>query len=498
MLKLNKKYLVTAALFLLGLVFLLFDFRFVSAAAPKVYQVKLANSPVVYFLNYASHHKKAYLNATSYFSYGHRWLDVKIISTKDLAAWPNFKLIKTESAPTIYYVNGNKRTKLNNRDDLERFGFLGEPILNVNEIDLNEYNLVSYKEIGLLNNSSTSGLVDKTNSSNNSLDQNPSVETVNVTPNSTTDLSSVATSLGKLIVYSDPVVISGNNLVSGTLNNLMGVFRFKATGNSATLKAVTFHFGGVYGNDLLKQAYVRDENNNDYATNNNLRTNDRELIVTFKEPLTISSGEEKTLKIYLDFNSGDYNNQTTQLNISQSVDIASNLTPTLVSASGGSSGWPLTGTLFKLISATNLIGSLSINKESLVGVSNANSGLLLGKFNLSETSGNEDAIIKKIVFQNAGSAHNNDLVNFSLSNNGQVIARTAGFDSDGTLTFNINYLRVSKASYTTLTINGNLIANYNKAASVDFQTLNLTSAGQTYNFTLPIKITNLNESFLLN
>jgi hypothetical protein len=150
------------------------------------------------------------------------------------------------------------------------------------------------------------------------------------------------------------------------------------------------------------------------------------------------------------------------------------------------------------MSANNLIGSLTIEKESLVGVSNTNSGILMGKFTLSEISGNEDAVIKKIVFQNAGSAHNNDITNFSLSNNGQVIARAAGFDSDGSLTFNLSYLRISKASYTTLTLNGDLVVNYNKLATINFQTLDLSGVGQTYNFSLPIKITNLNEAFALN
>lgn len=485
MLKLNKKCLISGLLSLAGIIFLLVAFNPAKAASTKAYQVKVKNSPTVYFLNYASHHKKAYLNATSYLSYPNNWSDIKIISAAELAAWPDIKLMRTGSTPSIYYVKGNMRAKLNNRDDLESFGFLGEPVLNVSETDLNQYRLVSYFEIGLTSEPSATD----SNSSNNT----PAAANSN-NSNSAANSAAPVVVAGNLLAFSDPVIVTGNTLAANTNNNLMGIFRFQATQNTATITALTFHFGGVYGNDLLKQAYVRDENNKNYDTNNNLRTNDRELIVTFKEPLTINPGEEKTVKISLDFNSGEYNNQTIQLQINQVSDITTNLMPAL----GSASAWPLSGTLFKLMSANNLIGSLTIQKESLVGVSNTNSGILMGKFTLSEISGNEDAVIKKIVFQNAGSAHNNDITNFSLSNNGQVIARAAGFDSDGSLTFNLSYLRVSKASYTTLTLNGDLVANYNKLATVDFQTLDLSGTGVTYNFSLPIKITNLNEAFALN
>jgi hypothetical protein len=47
-------------------------------------------------------------------------------------------------------------------------------------------------------------------------------------------------------------------------------------------------------------------------------------------------------------------------------------------------------------------------------------------------------------------------------------------------------------------LNGDLVANYNPQATIDFQALDLSGTGVTYNFSLPIKITNLNEAFALN
>ena len=476
MLKLGKKLIILSSLFIFGLGFLLLNFKPAVAANLKPIQVKAANSPIVYFLHYGSHRKKAYVNATSYLSYNNKWSDIKTVGAPELAAWPDIKLIRTGSSPAIYYIKGNLRARLNNRDDLESFGFIGEPILNVDITDLNQYRLVGYEEIGLVAGFDNSNSAGSTNS-NSSGTEPPA-------------------SLGDLLVFSDSLNLIDNTLVDNTNDNLLGIFRFQATKNVATITSLTFHFGGVYNNDLLKQAIVKDANNNVYP-DSDLRTNSRELIITFREPLTINPGTEKTLKVFLDLNAGDYNNQTTQLEIDQTSDIKTNLTPTLGSVSDSAVSWPLKGTLFKLLSANNLIGSLTLQKESLVGVSNLNSGVLMGKFTLTEISGKEDAVIKKIVFRNAGSAHN-DLTNFSLANNGQIIARVPSFDSDGNIAFNINYLRVSKASFTSLTVNADLTANYNKQATIDLQALDLSGLGQSYNFSLPIKITNLSEPFALN
>ena len=486
MLKLNKEYYLGSVFFLLVLFFVFLFSLPLQAAKSLPYQVKLANSPVVYFLHYGSHHKKAYLNADSYLSYNNKWSDVKIISAKELAAWSDIKLMKTGAYPSVYYVSGNHRAKLNNRDDLESFGFLGEPILNVSEKDLNQYRLVSYEEIGLTS-SEKSNQEDPTvpndqnsNNSNNSDNAN-STSTPEVIPE---------VSAANLLVYSDPVKISGNTLVTNTDDNLLGIFRFKADDKTATLTSLTFVFGGIFNSSLLDQALVRDKNNNIIETNNNVRVNDKQLVINFKDAVVINPGEEKTFKVYMDFNSCDCNNQTIRLDLLKASDIKTNLTPIAT--------WPLQGNLFKLLAADNLLGQLTIQELSLAGASYSSGGGILAKFVLAETSGKEDVLIKKITFKNSGTAYLNDLNNFRLTSNNQVVSRVSEINSDGLIAFDINYLRISKMSSSTLSVSADLKSGYNNKATVDLQAIDLIGTGQSYNLSLPIVINNLNEIITLN
>ncbi len=460
-----------------------------SKTDPKPYQVKLANSPVIYFLHYGSHHKKAYLNSTSYLSYNHKWSDIKIISAKELAAWPDMNLIKAASSPTVYYIKANKKARLLSRDDLERFGFLGEPVLNVGDLDLAQYKTVSYQEVGLLPNdsksdSSSSGATSSADNSNSSTNSN------NSSSGSTASSTSSAVFLGNLNVSNDLVKVTDNTLITNTKDNLMGIFRFQATQNTATITSITFSFSGLFNSSLLSQATAKDENNINYRISTNVRAGERQITINFRDPITIDPGTEKTVKVYVDFKSCECNNQNVRLELKKASDIVTNLTP--------NAAWPLQGTVFKMMVADNLLGSLTIQKESLSDASIGNSGRLLGKFTLGETTGREDVVIKKIVFKNNGSASKHDLSAFSLSNNNQMISRIAEFDIDHNIVFNISYLRVSRNSATTLTVKSDLKADYDKKATVDLQATEVVGTGQLYNLSIPLKINNFNEIFTLN
>lgn len=488
MLKLNKKYYRQGLFLILGLVFLFANFlpleAAISKAAPKPYQVKLASSSVIYFLHYGSHHKKAYLNSTSYRSYNNKWSDIKVISAKELATWPDIDLMKTGSSPAVYYIKGNKKAKLLSRDDLERFGFLGEPILNVSDVDLAQYKTVSYQEIGLLPNDikNETGV---SNSDNPSDSSNNSATVTNPTP------TTPAVFLGNLNVSNELVKVTDNTLITNTKDNLMGIFRFQATQNTATITSITFSFTGLFNSALLSQATAKDENNTNYRITTNVRPNDHQITINFRDPLTIDPGAEKTVKVYVDFKSCECNNQNVRLELKKASDIVTNLTP--------NANWPLQGTIFKMMVADNLLGSLTIQKETLAGLtSTGNSGRLLGKFTLGETTGREDVVIKKIVFKNNGSASKHDLTAFSLSNNNQMISRVAEFDIDHNIVFNLSYLRVSRNSATTLTIKSDLKTDYDKKATIDLQAAEVSGIGQGYNLSIPLKINNFNEIFTLN
>lgn len=494
MLKLNKKCSIYALISLFGIAFLFFGLKPLLAASPRAYQVKLANSPVVYFLHYGSHHKKVYLNAKSYLSYNNKWSDVKIISAKELATWPDIQLMKTASLPSVFYVHGNQRAKINNRDDLESFGFLGEPILSVSEVDLLQYQLVSYQEIGLV--PYDKGSEPKVTNSNTTNKPNTISSPTNIAiaanqASSTASSTKALSPAGSLLVYNDLVVVSDNTLVTNTSDNLMGVFRFKATQNIATVTSMTLTFSGLYNIALLSQATAKDENNNSYDINTNVRINDRQITINFREPLIINSGMERTVKVYVDFKTCDCNNQTIRLELKKASDINSNLTP--------NASWPLQGTLFKLFVAEGLLGNLTLQEESFTSPNSVSGvGKLIAKFTLSETTGKENILVKKLVLGNNGTANKNDLTNFSLLNNNQVISRVSDYNSSRDIVFNINYLRISKNASTVLTVKADLKTDYNKTATLDLKATELTSSGESYKLSSPAKINNLTEIITLN
>lgn len=450
MLILNKKIYISFGL-ILGLgIFLGTSLVAQAAVSSRIKQVKIKNNPAVYFLDHASHRKKVYINATAYLNYGNKWSDVKTIAASELNSWSDIKLLKTKDSPGIYYISGSRRALILNMDDLRDFSLAAEPILTVSEADLLQYQLVSYEEIGLRRSA-------------------------------------------KLLVFNDLVSNENNNtFLTNTGGNLIGIFRFRSPARAATLSSLTLSLSGVYNTSILESAFISDEKGNPYASNVSINKNERRIYVSFPEPLAFTPGEEKTIEFFLSFKTCACDNQTLRAEFKRAEDIQASLPL--------AADFPLLGTTFKLISNSQILAKLTASEQSLVG-SNLmiNTGnRLIGQFVLSEDSGLDNALVKRITFENFGSAGKDDWEDFRLSLDNQVIARADTTDSRGKIVFNINYLSIEKGSPRELKVLAALKDGYRPSATFDLGINAFWALGQSQNFSLQPTINNLGESYTLN
>lgn len=450
MLILNKKHYIIKVGILTVLAFLFLGLEAQAAISQKVKQVKTKNSAAVYFLQHSAHRKKAYLNAAAYLSYGNKWSAVKTVSDSDLNSWPEAKLIKVKTSPAIYYIQDNKKVLIKNMTDLRDFSLGSEPIIEVNETDLNQYQTVTYEEMGLRR---ASGL----------------------------------------LVFNDLVTNQNNNsLLTNTGGNLVGIFRFRSPSESATITSLTFYVSGVYSSSILDGAFVSNETGTQYEANVSLNKSERRIYINFPTPLAFNPGEEKTVEVFLNFKTCSCNNQALRVELRAASDVLSSIP--------ASANFPLKGTEFKLVSSAALLAQLKTQELTLVGsnLSVSNGSRLIGKFNLAETSGNEEVLVKRLTFANDGSAGKDDWEDFRLMRDGQIIARVNTVDANDKIVFDINYLKIGKNASTELTVLAGLKNDYRPAATFDLQVNGLWAVGRTNNFSLQPEINNLGETYSLN
>ncbi|MFA5184283.1 MAG: hypothetical protein WC456_02035 [Patescibacteria group bacterium] len=454
MLILNRKIAYSAFLIFSVWLFLFFNLQPAAALTAPAVQVKTKDSPTVYFLSNRHSVRKTYINAASYLSYGNKWSEIKIIDPAELAMWPEANLFQASGSDDIYYISGYRKILIKSPADLMRFNLTGDPVLEVSTVDLAQYQSASYVDIGW---------------------EEPA-------------------SVVSFAVSCDTLEGAHNNtLVTNTDRNLLGIFRFRAPDQTATLTSITFNLGGIYTRSIVSSIMARDEDDRDYDANVNWRQNEHQIVINFRPPLEFLAGEEKVVKILADLGAcPTCTNQTMRLELSAATDIEASLPVS-------SAVWPIQSTAFTLLANDKLLAQVRLQAETLGDTGSIVGGSrVIAKFKIYEDSGQEDAIIKQIIFRNNGSANKNDWDNFRLLKDGQVIARVATVDSNNRIDFNINYLRIAKDGSAALTVEAGLINAYNPQATYGLQVSQLTAVGNTYNLTVNPEIHNISESHTLN
>jgi len=440
---------ISALILLLGLGFYI---QPASALDSSYRQVKTADNPAVYFLSHSAKRKKVYVNASAYLGYGHKWSDIKIISPAELSLWPSAKLMRQAGTPQIYYIGGAKKALIESPADLIKYNLAGEPILEANANDLAQYTLASYSEVGL--EASASGILD---------------------------------------VEAGEVFNDDNNVfLTGTQGNWAGSFVMTALSETTELSGLTLQVKGLYNGDNIEDATVSDGSGNDYPANVSFNKNTRLLTINFYQPLLISPSQAATIRVNLSFRSCNCSSQTVYLELAQASDIS-------VSAQVRGD-FPIAGPTFKVNDGASLLGRPSLSEaavdsgESVI----SNGKRQLAKFTLAEISGLEDILVKRLVFENLGSANDDDLQDFRLLADGETIASQADMDSRGDIVFDISYLKIFKNSGKELAVTAGLKTGYEPGHTVNLDVKSLWSVGQSYQFSLVPEISNLDQTISLD
>ncbi len=419
-----------------------------------VKQVKTADSPAVYYLDYKLGRKKAYVNEAAFLSYNNRWSEVKTVSAEELAQWPEIRLVKTNDDPRVYYIADGQKYWVQSEQEFIDFGFGWDEIAIINAQDLAQYR---------------------------SVDNIDALSAVKAGGGSGPQLEVSVKQSGQ-----------GNYIPLGTEDNLMATFNLKANGGLVKIIGLTFKIGGVFNTAAIEKLYLRDRNDQTYefkATINNQQA----YFNLASRPLVLAAGAEKNIEIFV--------------NLSGQVDVVNSLfylyldNVSQINTEAAVSGvFPLQSPALKLVDGSGYLGRIKTEEESLAAIGQeaviGNTERLLGKYKVSEITGHEDALITKIIFTNNGTVRDFEINNFKLKDgNGNVIAQTSDL-YDNEITFSLDDYQIKKKDYQYFEVYGDIVGGEDKTIDLDVKTIK--ARGEDYSFGLLTDIVNREESLTIS
>lgn len=452
-LKLAKKS-VLKLLFVLALIciFHVFTMARVAEAAyginPEIKQVKTASSPSVYYLDHSRGLKKAYPSAKAFLSYGNKWSDIKIISQDKLDKWQEITLVKSSKNSAVYYILNGQKFLIKSEQQFIDAGFKWQNIITISNDDLSEYKTSDFKPAGAIG-----------KYANN-----------------------------QLSIALDPSNPKAGYFVASSQDNLAAVFSLRADSDPVEIKRLVLDLQGVFNHDVIKEIYLTNESGIQYSVF--AYPNNRIAEFNFNnQPITVSSGEDKKIRVYVNFNniSGDITNHTLQISINNVENI---------SGAKASGVFPVSGQIFKLISSGDFLEKVYANEQSLNIKNNqaiiGSTEKIIGKFNISETSGKADVFVKELKFANKGNAAPESLSGFKLKNKaGQIVSSVDKIFSEGKLVFKLDDYKIKKSSNEIFTVLADIDGGENQI--IDFYIDKAKIASSQGNFNLNANINNVDE-----
>ena len=417
----------------------------------SIKQVKIANSSAIYYLDHARGLKKTYVSAKAFLSYGNQWSDVKVISEAELNKWPEVRLVKSNASPAVYYISSGQKALITSEKQFIDSGFKWSDVVTISQTDLDEYENIDFKAAGAL---------DYSNS--------------------------------QLSISLDSLNPKSGYLVTNTQDSLVAVFNLKAISQPVEIKTLVLDLKGVLNTDVIKEIYLTDESDIQYPVF--AYPNNRQAVFNFNnQPIIISAGGVKKIKVYVNLNDTSTNvaNHTLQI----SIDQASNIT-----GAKAVGVFPLTGEIFKFISGNNNLEKVVASEQTLnikdnkavIGATEKN----IGRFNFLETSGKANVFVKELKFANMGTVGASSINNFKLKNrSGEIISTTAIMNSNRELIFKLNNYKIKKGDGETFSVIADILDGDNSTINLDLASAKVGSSQGDFN--LSISVTNLNESITI-
>ncbi len=380
-------------------VFYSYDFNFrnvktVSQRELDKYQTarlaKAKGSDRTYYLNYAQNLKKYHPTPQAFVTYAdNRWEDVLELSSQDLNFWDDAQVLKTTDSSKVYFVKGSTKAWIQTEEEFINGGFSWNKIMTVGKADLDSYETVDYSA---------------------------SLNRQVVSP---VQIDSPASAQGQVIATLDNSSPVASLFPFSTSNNIVSAVRLQASGGNVTIKEIIFTKKGIVDSKTVNSVVVEDKSGMELGRANSISSQNT-VRVRFSSPLVIPKSSEKVLRLKIGFLPDSNMNQTISFGIQQESDIQT--------SSSVSGIFPLFGATHKLVSANDLVGQLKV-ASLVVGQAErqVNIGakkVIVTKFRLQETSGNEKVAINKIILTNYGTADDTNVDNISLYADGKWLTTT--------------------------------------------------------------------------
>ena len=406
-----------------------------------VTQVKTADSDTVYHLDRVRNVKKSYVNKQGYFAYGNKLDEIKIVSQDELNKWPDLRIVTSRQTQDIYYLGNNKKAKI----DQTHFYILGidpEKIINIHPIDLATYQTASYTDVGL----------------------------------------SVPEQKDAISIKLAPENPKSGFLVNNTQDNLLSIFTLSSPLETAKITSITFNLG-ILNSNAIEKLYLTDEGGTKLKVRSSY--SNRKATFRFPDSLLIRKNQPKKLKLFVNLASCEAcANNIIQATINNADDIEASIDFV--------DNFPIKASTFQLIDNGGNIANVIIEEKEtnlsptiVIGTTDQ----ILAKFQISETSGKEDIVLKQASFIARGTIQKTDLANFKIKIDGKVIAQAKAMTQDEKIIFDIPDFIINKKESKELMITSNIINGENKTIDIDFESAKIL--GKTNKFSLK---TNLSRS----
>jgi len=415
-------------------------------------QVKTASSPVVYYLDHKRGLKKVYVKEASYLAYGNKWSEIKIISQQQLNKWPEMHLVKAQASPAIYYIKNNQKALIKSPQEFIDLGFKWQDVVTIAKADLENYQIVDLQQLFSYPGPVATGQADQ-----------QAVVTVKLDDTSPKD----------------------NYIPLTSKKNLVAVYNFSDLNQTTEIKGLTFGLTGVFPESAVN-IYLA--NQADYIYDVQASLINRRAIFNFaSQPIIINPGQTIKIKIYLDL--GNYENS-----VANSLQVSLDTIQSISTTAQVKGDFPFKAGVFKFTLGDNL-GQVQINElpltdsnDAIIGTTNK----IIAKFNISETSGNEDIIIKQIKLINNGNAADGSLKSFKLTDSyNNIVAQVPGA-SNGSVIFKLNDYKINKKSNSTFLVTADVVNG--EKQTINFDLDDAFVIGNDYNFGLNVSFNNLNQT----
>lgn len=393
--KRNYKLITATAIIIMAFCFALFLPSQEVFAGNIPLLIKAPNDNAIYFVSEKLNAKKLINSETVFLSYGDKWEWVKIVSQSTIDSYRDVRLVKTAESNNVYYIlNGAKRL-IPSPEVFKSLGFNWNEILTINQTDLDSYRTEAPLGAGM------------------SFSGDDQIEAGQLT------VSLVDEQLSTIVVPDN--VWFNFSKIKFTASSNQPVF---INGLTITL------YGLNNGDQQIGEIYLTDINDRPIGQPQTFRGR-RATFNLASEPLVIPAGQSQIVKvwtsaklpnIYVGFGleSADFIYTTAQV----------------------SGQFPIKGYQYRIVDRTGLAGKANIEameissqmREVVIGADNQ----IITKFKISETSQQQNILLKKIILSAKGNFDDSNLANIDLVDERNRVLATAPQMIDDQIIFDLN------------------------------------------------------------